>query len=185
MFKIKYNVDDSLQHHKAHIVTKRFHEQPSFDYSETFSLVVQQTTIHIVLIVALSCYWSIHQININNNFLYGDLGEMILMVQPPRFETTDRFRVCKLHKVIYGLKQAPRSWFHNLTAILSSFGFSSTKSDSLLFVKFHKSYTMMILIYIDDIIITRTSSCDIQALISFLHQHFALKYLRRFITSWI
>jgi len=123
--------------------------------------------------------WPVHQIDINNAFLYGDLKETVFMLQPPGLESANYSLVCKLNKAIYGLKQTPRSWFHKLSATLSSLGFSSTKSDSSLFVKFHKTHTMMVLIYVDDIIITGTSTSNIQALISCLRQHFALKDMYR------
>ena len=179
IFKIKYNVDGTFQRHKARLVAKGFHQQHGFDYSETFSLVVKPSTIRIVLTVVVSNNWSVHQIDINNAFLYGDLKETMFMPQPPGLESANHSLVCKLNKVIYGLKQAPRSWFHKLSATLSSLGFSSTKSDSSLFVKFHKTHTMMVLIYVDDIIITGTSTSNIQALISCLRQHFALKDMYR------
>ena len=155
IFKIKYNVDGTFQRHKARLVAKGFHQQHGFDYSETFSLVVKPSTIRIVLTVVVSNNWSVHQIDINNAFLYGDLKETMFMPQPPGLESANHSLVCKLNKVIYGLKQAPRSWFHKLSATLSSLGFSSTKSDSSLFVNFHKTHTMMVLIYVDDIIYHR------------------------------
>ena len=80
-------------------------------------------------------------------------------------------------KAIYGLKQTPRSWFQKLTSTLETFGFHSTNSDNSLFVKFHNSYTIFILIYVDDIIITRSSTHEIQALIQKLGSFFALKDL--------
>ena len=88
--------------------------------------------------------------------------------------------MCKLQKAIYGLKQAPRSWFEKLRPTLESFGFISTKSDTSLFVKFHQSFTIFILIYADDIVVTGSSPTQIQALIQRLGSFFALKDLGHF-----
>ena len=75
------------------------------------------------------------------------------MLQPPGFETNSQL-LCNLHKAIYGQKQAPRSWFQKLSHTLSSLGFSSTKSDSSLFIKTNAQTTLFVLIYVDNILIT-------------------------------
>jgi len=99
------------------------------------------------------------------------------MQHPLGFESSSPHLVCKLQKAICGLKQAPRSWFEKLGSTLELFGFHYTKSDNSLFVKFHNSYTIFILIYVDDIVITRSSASHIQALIQKLGSFFALKDL--------
>jgi len=87
----------------------------------------------------------VHQIDINNVFLYGDLQETMYMVQPPGFNTNDNTVVCKLKKFINGLKQAPRSWFQKLSSTLLSFGFTPTKSDSSLFINIQSDFTLFVL----------------------------------------
>ena len=113
----------------------------------------------------------------NNAFLNGDLQEDVYMKQPPGFESLSPNLVCKLQKALYGLKQAPRSWFQNLSSTLQSLGFHATKSDTSLFVKFMPSYTIYVLIYVDDIIITGSSKREVTTLISQLRECFALKDL--------
>lgn len=64
-------------------------------------------TIHIVLYAGISRGWILHQLDVQNVFLYGHLEEDIYMEQPPRYEDLSKsMYVCKLHKAIYGLKQA-------------------------------------------------------------------------------
>lgn len=53
-----------------------------FDYTETFSPVVKQATIHVVLSLPVTFGWSLHQIDITNA-LHGILQEDIYMSQPP------------------------------------------------------------------------------------------------------
>ncbi|GKF27039.1 ribonuclease H-like domain-containing protein [Tanacetum coccineum] len=55
------------------------------DVDETFSLVVKPGTIHTVLSLAASRHWPIHQLDVNNAFLLGDLSETVYMYQPPGF----------------------------------------------------------------------------------------------------
>ena len=49
----------------------------------------------------------LHQIDVKNMFLKGEIEETIYMVQPENFESKKSTHlVCKLNKFIYGLKQA-------------------------------------------------------------------------------
>lgn len=88
------------------------------------------------------------------------------MIQPPGFEATDRSLVCRLNKVLYGLKQAPRAWFDRATS----------KCDPSLFFLHTSSLTIMVLVYMEDII-TGSSPLFIANLIKSLNTKFALKDL--------
>jgi len=79
VFKIKYNVDGSFQRHKARLVAKGFSQTADTDYNETYSLVVKPTTISVVLSHVVYVAWPIHQVDVNNAFLNGDLHEDVYM----------------------------------------------------------------------------------------------------------
>nr|KYP32604.1 Retrovirus-related Pol polyprotein from transposon TNT 1-94 [Cajanus cajan] len=177
VFKSKHNADGSFQRHKARLVAKGYHQREGFDFHETFSPVVKPTTVRVVLNLALFKQWHIHQIDINNAFLHGELTETVYMNQPPGFNTTHKNKVCKLHKAIYGLKQAPRSWFQKLSTTLIHMGFRPTRSDTSLFVRNTSTSTILLLIYVDDIIITGSSQAEMNSLILTLHTKFSLKDL--------
>ena len=66
--------------------------------------------------------------------------------------------VCLLERSLYGLKQAPRAWFHRLSLFLLTYGLQESKADSSLFLYHHASDIMLVLVYVDDIIITVSSS---------------------------
>lgn len=99
------------------------------------------------------------------------------MIQPPGFEVADRFLVCRLNKALYGLKQALRAWFDRLKGSLVQHGFKASKCDPSLFFFHTDSLTIMILVYVDDIIITGNSPSFIASLVKSLNNQFSLKDL--------
>ena len=112
-----------------------------------------------------------------NELKVSDLEEEVYMTQPHGFAGSDKSVVCKLKKAIYGLKQTPRAWYERLTKTLLTFGFVQSKCDPSLLVFKTVSDCLYLLIYVDDIIITGSSSVLIQKLITKLHAVFALKQL--------
>lgn len=99
------------------------------------------------------------------------------MQQPPGFESSDKTLVCKLQKAIYGLKQAPRAWFERLASTLVKLGFKTSNCDPSLFTLASNGHRVIILVYVDDIIITGDSLDLIQNLTTKLNDEFALKQL--------
>ena len=87
LFKQKFNVDGSLSlsRYKARLLANGPSQQQGIDCDETFSLVVKPTTIRIVLSLAISRHWPIHQLDVKNAFLHGHLQETVYMYQPPGF----------------------------------------------------------------------------------------------------
>lgn len=85
--------------------------------------------------------------------------------------------IYKLRKSIYGLKQAPRAWFAKLSDRLISLGFRCFAFDSSLFILRTDSICLFTLVYVDDIIVTRSSSQSISDFINFLASYFPVKDL--------
>jgi histone deacetylase 1/2 len=178
VFKIKKKADGTIDRHKARVVAKGFKQRYGIDYEDTFSPVVKAATIRIVLSIAVSRGWCLRQLDVQNAFLHGDLEEEVYMRQPPGFEDPlHPDYVCKLDKAIYGLKQAPRAWNAKLSTKLLQLGFVMSKGDTSLFMYMKQHITLFVLIYVDDIIVTGSSSEAITALLSDLKNDFALKDL--------
>lgn len=178
IFKIKKNPDGSVQRYKVRLVAKGFHQNPGIDYFETFSPVVKASTVRIILSIVVHRGWKLRQLDFNNAFLNGSLDENVYMVQPPGYvDKQYPTHVCKLNRAIYGLKQVPRAWNTTLKNALLSWGFVNARSGSSLFVYRSGSDVILLLVYVDDVIITGSSPHLIDNLIATLDKQFALKDL--------
>lgn len=100
------------------------------------------------------------------------------MEQPPGFaDAHNPDYVCRLNKALYGLKQAPCAWFQRLSNFLIQQGFTCSQASTSLFI-FHRGACLLyLLVYVDDIIITRNHDPSIHRLIERLKTEFAIKDL--------
>ena len=111
VYSIKLRSDGILDRYKARLVALGNRQEYGVDYEETFALVAKMTTVHTIIAIAASLGWPLHQMDIKNAFLHGDLKEDIYMAPPPSLFSSSTSVVCKLKWSLYGLKQAPRAWF--------------------------------------------------------------------------
>ncbi|GJY59409.1 ribonuclease H-like domain-containing protein [Tanacetum coccineum] len=175
LFKHKFKADGSLSRYKARLVANGRSQQQGIDCDETFSPVVKPATIRTVLSLAVSRDWPIHQLDVKNAFLHGHLSETVYMHQPPGFVDPNKPNyVCHLQRSLYGLKQAPRAWFQRFASYATRVGFQHSKTDSSLFVFHRGSDIAYLLLYVDDIILTASSSAFLQRIITSLHSEFAM-----------
>ncbi|TQE07392.1 hypothetical protein C1H46_007045 [Malus baccata] len=177
VYKIKFRSDGSVERYKARLVAKGYSQIEGLDYRETFAPVAKLTTVRLLLVVAVVQQWHLHQLDVHNAFLHGDLVEDVYMSLPPGFGRRGETRVCKLHKSLYGLKQASRQWFIKLSYALSKAGYQQSKADYSLFVRNHDGKFTAPLVYVDDIILAGNNIQAIEDTKSFLTKQFKLKDL--------
>ena len=92
------------------------------------------------------------QRDVKSAFLNGYINEEVFVSQPPGFEDHQHpGHVFKLKKNLYGLKQAPRQW-HERLSFLTSQGYDRGTSDKTLFIKKKGDDTILVQVYVDEII---------------------------------
>ena len=79
VFEIKFNLDESTAGLKARLVRKGYAQTYGVDYSNTFSLVDKLTSVRLFISLVASYDWDLHQLDIRNVFLHGDLQEEVYM----------------------------------------------------------------------------------------------------------
>jgi hypothetical protein len=114
---------------------------------------------------------------VKNAFLHDTLSETVFCSQPKGFaDPAHPDLVCRLHQSLYGLKQAPRAWYNRFATYLLSLGFIEAKSDTSFIFRWGCD-TVYLLLYVDDIILTASSTTLLRCTISALQQEFVMKDL--------
>eukprot|EP00253_Pinus_taeda_P004234 PITA_04234 len=111
-------------------------------------------SIRLVLSLVASFKWEVHQMGVKSTFLHGDLHEEIYMEQPTGFIQTDSNLVCRLKKSLYGFKKAPPAWYAKMDSFLLGTGFSMCHSDNTVYTKKVGKSLIILVLYVDDIILT-------------------------------
>nr|GEY33583.1 retrovirus-related Pol polyprotein from transposon TNT 1-94 [Tanacetum cinerariifolium] len=115
-------------------------------------------TVRALLALAVHRNWSIQQLDVNNSFFHGDLNEEVYMSLPQGYNTSSPpVTVCKLRKSLYGLKQANRQCFTKLSTFLLKLKLKQLYEDTSLFTLNQGRHTVMLLIYVDDILLVGDS----------------------------
>eukprot|EP00253_Pinus_taeda_P014360 PITA_14360 len=112
--------------------------------------------------------------DVKSAFLHGDLHEEIYMEQPIGFIQTDSSLVCRLKKSLYGLKQAPRAWYAKMDNFLLESGFSRCHSDNTVYTKTVGNSLIILVLYVDDLILTGSDPILINHVKSSLKKQFEM-----------
>ena len=169
VYKVKTRVDGSIDRYKARLVAKGFTHEYDIDYKEIFAPVARLITVRSLIDVAAVKEWNMFHMDVKNVFLNGDLSEKVYMQPPPCYDHSPN-QVCRLRKGLYSLKQAPIAWFAKFSSTMHQFGFQSSPHDYALFTQKTTRGCTLLLLYVDDMIITGDDLQGISDLKSFLKQ---------------
>ncbi|KAK2390516.1 putative mitochondrial protein [Trifolium repens] len=155
VYKIKHKADGTIERYQARLVAKGYNQIEGIDFFETFSHVAKITTVRTLIALAAMNSWHLHQLDVNNAFLHGDLHEDVYMTIPQGVHHSKPNQVCKLLKSLYGTRI----------------------SDHSLFTLKHDNTFTALLVYVDDIILAGNSLDEFQRIKKLLDSEFKIKDL--------
>ncbi|WVZ88905.1 LOW QUALITY PROTEIN: hypothetical protein U9M48_035372 [Paspalum notatum var. saurae] len=176
VFKNEQGEDGMVVRNKARLVAQGFSQKEGIDYEETFAPVARLEAIRILLAFAASKGFKLQQMDVKSAFLNRFIEEEVYVRQPPGFESA-RFpdRVYKLRKALYGLKQAPRAWYARLKSFLLKSGF--VMGYKTLFLLSHGGDTLIVQIYVDDIIFGGSSHALVSSFAEQMSREFEMSLM--------
>uniref|UniRef100_A0A2N9FMK4 Reverse transcriptase Ty1/copia-type domain-containing protein n=1 Tax=Fagus sylvatica TaxID=28930 RepID=A0A2N9FMK4_FAGSY len=153
VYKIKTWVDGSVERYKACLVAKGFTQEYGIHYEETFAPIARLTSVLSLLIVAVSTCSHL-------------LATLILIIKFVAFAVLSMV-----------LSKLLRPGLLSSVLWLLSKGFTPSSYDSALFIRHTSTGITLILLYVDDMIITGDDTAGIRDLQKFLSQQFEMKDL--------
>lgn len=178
VFTTKHRPDGTIVRYKARLVAKGYIQTFSVDYLETFAPVAKINTIRVLLSLAANFDWPLKQFDVKNAFLLGDLEEEVYMDLPPGYGIQNSFgQVCRLQKALYDLKQSPRAWFGRFTQAMKKYGYHQANSNHTLFIKCNGNKVILLIIYVDDMVVTGNDTEEIGRRQEYLSSEFEMNDL--------
>lgn len=179
VLKIKRGADGQIIKYKIRIVAKGYSQTYGIDYDETYAPVVRYSSLRMLLALAAHYDLELHHMDVKSAYLNGDLVEEIYMEQPegaPIIEGKEDW-VCRLHKSLYGLKQAGRTWHTKIDEAFQRRELVPLASDPCVYVRRTGKSLVIIALYVDDLVLTASSSTELQTLKADLTTEFDMEDL--------
>ena len=104
VYRVKYHFNGSIDRCKTRLVIRGDEQVDDFDYNETFAPIAKMVSVRCLLAIAVAKGWDLHQMDIHNAFLHGDLEEDVHMKMPRDFKSLYPNNVWQLCKSLYGLR---------------------------------------------------------------------------------
>ncbi|GJY17483.1 retrovirus-related pol polyprotein from transposon TNT 1-94 [Tanacetum coccineum] len=143
---IQFKRLDVWELNKSRLVAKGYSQQEGIDVEVSFALVARLEAVCMFVAYAAHKNFTIYQMNVKTAFLNGLLKEEVFV------DLDSPNHVYRLKKALYRLKQAPRAWYDKLSSFLIEHHFTKGTVDPTLFTRRHEEDTLLVQIYVDDII---------------------------------
>ncbi|GJR53444.1 ribonuclease H-like domain, reverse transcriptase, RNA-dependent DNA polymerase [Tanacetum coccineum] len=150
-FQTKRDCKRKKYKYKARLVAKGYVQEQGIDFDEVFTPVARIEIVRLILALAAYHGWQVHHLDVKSAFLHGDLKEEVYVTQPERF-------------VQQGNTGKPRAWNVKLDQTLKSLDFKKCNLKQAVYTKRSKTSTLIVGVYVDDLIITGTPRKVVDAL---------------------
>ncbi|CAH9090012.1 unnamed protein product [Cuscuta epithymum] len=185
VFVRKRNEKNEIVRYKARLVAQGFSQMPGIDYDETYSPVVDATTLRFLIGMSVFERLQMRLMDVVTAYLYGSLDTDIYMRIPGGFKIPDAYSSksrdlfsIKLQKSLYGLKQSGRMWYNRLSEYLIKEGYKNDPISPCVFIQRSESGFAIIAVYVDDLNIIGTPN-EIENTAKYLMKEFEMKDLGR------
>ena len=175
VFAIKEGLN-SQETFKARYVAKGYSQVQNVDYCETFSPTARMTSVRMLMDIAVQGNMIVHQMDVKTAYLNAKIDCEIYVEQPEGFIKNNN-HVFKLKKSLYGLKQSGRNWNNLLHTFLTGKNFIQSLSDHCVYVKHENNASVIMLVWVDDLIIASTNIYMLTATKQSLCEQFKMKDL--------
>ncbi|WVZ97234.1 hypothetical protein U9M48_042784 [Paspalum notatum var. saurae] len=162
VFKNKQGENGMVVRNKARLVAQGFCQKEEIDYAETFAPVARLEAIRILLAIAASKGFKLQQMDVKSTFLNGFIEEEVYVRQPPGFESFSDW-VYKLRKALYSFLLKSR--------------FVMGSVDKTLFLLSHGGDTLIVQIYVDDIIFGGSSHALVSSFAEQMSREFEMSLM--------
>ena len=174
VYRVKQDKDGNVTKLKSRLVARGFSQQYGVNYWESYSPVIKNSTLRLLLAIAVEEDYFIEQIDIKNAYVNSDLEELIYMRQPDGFVIGENM-VCRLKKSLYGLKQSGYQWNKLLNEkLIKVLGFKRLKSDPCVYVKVRENEKIIIAVYVDDLLFFGKKRSELIKIKSKINKIFAI-----------
>jgi hypothetical protein len=178
VYKLKSGLVGTPPKYKARLVVRGDRQHEGLDYQETFAPVVKWSTMRLVVSMAAQRGWPIHHLDVKCAYLNGPITDAVFLQQPPGFVSPGREHlVCCVHRAIYALRQSARAWNETIDAFLISLGLTPCCADPSLYVRLDGDLLILLIIYVDDLMITGNHFLQIDSLCAKLCARFDMSLL--------
>lgn len=178
IYKLKRDADGKIIKHKARLVAKGYVQEHGVDFDEVYAPVTQLETVRLLLALSAKNSWEVHHLDVKTAFLNGDIKEDVYVAQPEGFVRQGHEQmVYKLLKALYGLRQVPRAWYAKLNSCLETLGFTRCPFEHVVYTRKEGHESMIVAVYVDDLLVTGTSVTMIEAFKKQMSQRFEMSDL--------
>jgi len=169
--------------YKARLVAQGFTQIPGVDYEETYSPVVDATTLRFLISLAIGEKLEMRLMDVVTAYLYGSLDNDIFMKIPEGLKLPNTCNTksremysIKLKRSLYGLKQSGRMWYNRLSESLLKEGFKNNLISPCVFIRKSTYGFVIIVVYVDDLNIIGNPE-EIERTTKYLKNEFEMKDL--------
>ena len=153
--------------------------QPKHSYKHCSAPVVEFCIVRFFLARCQAFQMNIRHLDVKTAFLNGEINEEIFKRLPRLLPAPYGGSYRKLLRAMYGLKQAYFQWHEKLTSDLQRIAFGEFRSAKCVFFRIYRGALVLLLIYVDEILVSSTSHTAIETTLKYLQDLYTVRDLGR------